>query len=129
MAKLPDEAKKAIAQIIPAFVATSSKSGKPNVSPKGSFRVLDDEHVVFAEMMSPQTLANIKENPQVAALLFDPATWGGCRISGKAEVIESGNLVESFRAEFAPLKMEVHCVVKIAVEEAIIMPPMKAGSK
>jgi len=125
MAALTEEVKKMIAELIPAFVATASKSGKPNVSPKGSLRVVDNEHVAFAEIMSPNTLANIKENPQVEVLVFDPAVWGGCRVRGRAEVLESGELVDSFKAQFAPMKMEVHCAIKIAVEEAIIMPPMK----
>jgi len=42
MAKLSEEAKKAIAEFGAALVATASKDGKPNVSLKGSFRVLDD---------------------------------------------------------------------------------------
>ncbi len=50
MAKLSEEAKKIISEVHPALVATASKDGKPNVSPKGSFRVLDDEHVIFIEM-------------------------------------------------------------------------------
>lgn len=129
MAKLPEEAKKMIKEIIPALVATASKEGKPNVSPKGSFRVLDDEHVAFAEMASPNTIDNLKENPQVAVLVFDPDTWGGCRISGKAEILESGDLVDSFKAQFAPLKMEVRSVVRIAVENVTVMPPMKAGAR
>lgn len=129
MAKLSEEAKKMIKEVIPALVATASKEGKPNVSPKGSFRVLDDEHVAFAEMTSPNTIANLKENPQVAVLVFDPDTWGGCRISGKAEILESGDLVDSFKAQFAPLKMEVRSVVRIAVENVAMMPPMKTGAK
>ncbi len=129
MAKLSEEAKKMIKEVIPALVATASKEGKPNVSPKGSFRVLDDEHVAFAEMTSPNTIANLKENPQVAVLVFDPDTWGGCRISGKAEILESGDLVDSFKAQFAPLKMEVRSVVRIAVENVTMMPPMKAGAR
>ena len=124
---LPQEAKKMIAAIQPAFVATASKNGKPNVSPKGSFRVLDDEHVAFAEIASPGTIANLKENPQVEVIVFDPATWGGCRIRGKAEIIESGDLFESFKSQFAPLKMKVHSAIKIAVEDVAIMPPMKTG--
>ena len=36
MAKLTDEAKKAIAEIRPSLVATASGTGKPNVSAKGS---------------------------------------------------------------------------------------------
>jgi predicted pyridoxine 5'-phosphate oxidase superfamily flavin-nucleotide-binding protein len=126
-ARLPQEAKKTITSIQPAFVGTSSKNGKPNVSPKGSFRVLDDEHVAFAEIASPNTIANLRENPQVEVLVFDPATWGGCRIRGKAEILESGDLFESFKAQFAPLKMNVRAAVKIAVEDVGIMPPMKTG--
>jgi len=125
VAKLPEEAKKIISQVLPAFIATASKKGKPNVSPKGSFRVHDDEHVVFAEMASPRTIANLRENPQVSAMIFDPATWGGCRIWGKAEIVESGALFDSFKAEFARLKMDVHHVVRIAVEKVEIMPPLK----
>jgi predicted pyridoxine 5'-phosphate oxidase superfamily flavin-nucleotide-binding protein len=128
-ATLSEEAKKIIAATQPAFVATASKNGKPNVSPKGSFKVVDDQHVAFAEIASPGTIANIRENPQVEVMVFSPDTWGGCRIRGRAEIIESGDLVESFKAQFAPMKMKVRSVVKIAVEEVLIMPPMKAGSK
>lgn len=110
-------------------MATASKTGTPNVSPKGSLRVIDDEHVAFAEIASPNTLANLKENPQVTVIVFDPATWGGCRIRGKAEIVESGDLFESFKAQFAPLKMKVHFAIKVAVEDVAIMPPMKTGQK
>ncbi|MBM4444185.1 MAG: pyridoxamine 5'-phosphate oxidase family protein [Chloroflexi bacterium] len=128
-ARLPEEAKKIISSVQPAFVATASKNGKPNASPKGSLRVLDDEHVAFAEIASPKTLANLKENPQVAIMVFDPATWGGCRIEGKAEILDSGDLLESFKAQFAPLKMKVRYAIKVAVEEVSIMPPMKTAQK
>ena len=128
-AKLSEEAKRIIAATQPAFVATASKNGQPNVSPKGSFKVLDDDHVAFAEIASPHTIANIRENPQVEVMVFSPETWGGCRIKGRAEILESGDLLESFKAQFAPMKMKVRSVVRIAVEEVAIMPPMKAGSK
>ncbi|MDM7998863.1 MAG: pyridoxamine 5'-phosphate oxidase family protein [Dehalococcoidia bacterium] len=126
---MSEEAKRIVSATTPAFVATASKNGRPNVSPKGSFKVIDDEHVAFAEIASPNTIANIRENPQVEVLVFNPDTWGGCRIRGRAEILESGDLVESFRAQFAPMKMRVRSVVKIAVEEVVMMPPMKAGSK
>jgi len=80
MAKLTEEAKNAIGTMRPAYVATASKTGKPNVSAKGSLRVIDDEHVLFADVASPRTIANIKENPQVAILCLDAATHHGCRI-------------------------------------------------
>ena len=118
MAKLTDEAKRIIAEFGPALIATASKAGKPNVSPKGSFRVLDDEHVVFANIASPRTMANIKQNPQLTAIIFDRSTRKGCRIWGKAEIIGSGDLFDSVSAELAQRGMKVKHVVKVTVEEA-----------
>ena len=69
MTLLTDDAKKAIAEIRPSLVATVNGNGKPNVSAKGSLRVLDDEHIVFADIASPRTVVNIRENPEVAAEL------------------------------------------------------------
>ena len=119
MAKLTEEAKKMIAEFGPALVATASRDGKPDVSVKGSFRVLDDEHVVFVDIASPQTIANLGENPQLSAIVFDRSTRKGCRIWGKAEILDSGDLFDSMSAEFAAMKMKVKHLVKVAVEEAV----------
>ena len=114
--KLTDEAKKAIAEIRPSLVATASKSGKPNVSAKGSFRVLDDEHVVFADIVSPRTVVNIRENPQVAVICLDAPARTGCRIWGKGSILNSGELFDQLTAGYAKKNMEVKHVVKVAVE-------------
>jgi len=119
MAKLSEEAKKIIGEVTPALIATASKEGKPSVSVKGSFRVLDDEHVAFVEGGRLYTLANLRENPQLSAIVFDPSTGKGCRIWGKAEILESGNLFDSLSAEFAQRGMKVRHVVKAAVEEVV----------
>jgi hypothetical protein len=117
MAKLTGEAKKIIGEFGPALIATASKGGKPNVSVKGSFRVLDDEHVVFADIASPRTIANLRENPQLSAIVFDPSTRKGCRIWGGAEILDSGALFDSMVREFAARKMKVKHLVKVTVEE------------
>lgn len=117
MVKLTEEAKKAIGEIHPALVATVSKNGKPNVSAKGSLRVLDDEHILFADIASPRTIANIKENPQVAVICLNAAARKGCRIWGKGEIFNSGDLFDKAVAEWASRNMKVRNVVKIAVEE------------
>ncbi len=119
MTKLTDEAKKMIAEHGPALVATASRQGKPNVSLKGSFRVLDDEHVVFADIASPRTMANLRENPQLTAIVFDSATRKGCRIWGKTEIVDSGELFDSMSAAFAAKKMEVKHLVKVTVEDVV----------
>ena len=119
MAKLTEEAKKLISEAGPALVATASKDGKPNVSPKGSFRVVDDEHVAFVEGGRLYTLGNLRENPQLSAIVFDPSTRKGCRIWGKAEILDSGNLFNTISAEFAARGMKISHLVKVAVEEVI----------
>ena len=117
MAKLIEEAKKAIGEFRPSLVATASKTGKPNVSAKGSLRVLDDEHVIFADIASPRTIANIKENPQVAVICLDATARKGCRIWGRGEILNSGEIFDQYVAELASRNMSVNNVVKIAVQE------------
>ncbi len=120
MAKLSEEAKKAIAEFGAALVATVSKDGKPNVSLKGSFRVLDDEHVIFADIASPRTMANLRENPQLSVMVFDPSTCKGCRVWGKTvEILDSGSLFDTISTEFAPKGMKVNHIVKVAVDEVV----------
>jgi predicted pyridoxine 5'-phosphate oxidase superfamily flavin-nucleotide-binding protein len=117
VSKLSEKVKETIAEIRPGIIATASKDGKPNVSAKGSFRVLDDEHVVFADISSPRTIANLKENPQVSVLVVHPKSMKGCRIWGKGEIIDSGELFDQMSKEFAELNLKVKHVVKIKVEE------------
>jgi predicted pyridoxine 5'-phosphate oxidase superfamily flavin-nucleotide-binding protein len=117
MVKLTEEAKKAIGTIRPSFVATASKTGKPNVSAKGSLSILDDEHVMFADAASPRTVANIKENPQVAVICLDAATRKGCRIWGRGEILNSGELFNKVATQGASRNMKLNNVVKISVEE------------
>ena len=117
MSKLTTEAKKTIGEIRPALIATANKSGKPNVSAKGSLRVLDDEHVVFADVASLRTITNLAENPQVSLICLDATQRRSCRIWGRAEVLTSGKLFEDIKGEYAIKKIDVKNVVKIAVDE------------
>jgi hypothetical protein len=117
--KISQEVKNAIAEYSPALVATVDKAGKPNVSAKGSLRVIDDEHLLFADIRSPRTIANLKENPQVAIICLNPATRKGCRIWGKAQIMTSGDLFDQLTKEYAARNMKVNHVVKITVDEAV----------
>ena len=118
MAKLSEELKTVIREIHPAYIATAGKDGRPNVSAKGSFRVLDDDHLVFTDVKSPRTVANLKENPQVSAIVLDPATRKSARIWGTAEVFDSGEVFDAAVASMAGKGMKPNNVIKITVEEA-----------
>jgi predicted pyridoxine 5'-phosphate oxidase superfamily flavin-nucleotide-binding protein len=72
------------------WVATAARDGTPNVSIKGSLRVLDDEHLLFADIFSLKTRANLKDNPRVAIMVYDAETHRGYAFKGKTEQLESG---------------------------------------
>lgn len=117
MPKLTEEAKTAIAEGSPALIATASNSGKPNVSLKGSFCILDDETVAFADVHSPRTMANIAENPQISVYCLNRETNKGCRIWGTGTVLDSGPVFDQVAAPLIQASMTVNHVVSIAVEE------------
>ncbi len=69
------------------FVASADADGNPNVSPKGTFVVHDETTISFAEMRSPDTLANIATRPQVEVNFVDILTRRGVLIQGEASFI------------------------------------------
>ena len=115
-AKLTEEAKEIIAEAGPALIATSSMNGKSHVQVKGSFRVVDDETLVFVDIDSPRTMANLRDNPQLSTLVFSPETGKSCRVWGKAEIITKGELFDSIKEELAA-KMKVRHLVQMNVRE------------
>ncbi len=102
------------------WVSTASAAGVPNAVPKGSVRVLDDSHIMFADLFSLKTRANLKENPHVAVTVIDMETYTGYQLKGTAELVDSGPIFERMKEELKkaprPLPPPVYVVV-IAVNE------------
>jgi predicted pyridoxine 5'-phosphate oxidase superfamily flavin-nucleotide-binding protein len=59
---LTPDMKRIIEQQRLGFVATAAPDGTPNLSPKGTFVVLDDVTIAFGEIRSPGTTRNLREN-------------------------------------------------------------------
>lgn len=76
------------------FVATVCPDGTPNLSPKGTTAVWDDDCLIFANIRSPGTLANIRLNPSVEVNVVDPFARKGYRFKGVAAILESGPLYD-----------------------------------
>ncbi len=72
------------------FVATVTPDGRPNLSPKGTTTVLDDEHLMFADIVSPGTVANLATNRHVEVNVVDPIVRKGYRFKGTATVHRDG---------------------------------------
>jgi len=118
VAKIPKEVQEFFSGKL-AWVATATKGGVPNVTPKGSLRVLDDQHVVFADLFSLKTRSNLAENPKVAVTVIDQATRSGYQLKGTAEMISSGPLYEEVSAQVKARMPQLPAptyIVKIAVE-------------
>jgi predicted pyridoxine 5'-phosphate oxidase superfamily flavin-nucleotide-binding protein len=101
------------------WVATASRDGAPNVSIKGSLRLLDDEHLVFADLFSLKTRKNLSENPKVAIMVYDGESRRGYMFTGSTEQIAGGPLfdqtVEAIHKAMPQLPTPKY-VVKVTVE-------------
>ena len=72
------------------FIATVTPDGRPNLSPKGSTKVFDDDHLIFADIASPNTVANLRANSGIEINVVDPIVRKGYRFKGRAEVFAEG---------------------------------------
>ena len=73
------------------FVATVSPNGTPNLSPKGTISVLDENTLVFANIRSPQTIENLEKNPSIEINIVDLFSRRGYRFKGIAKIISDGD--------------------------------------
>lgn len=69
------------------YVATASAHGKPNVSPKGTIRRWDKHTLIFAIIRSPDTVGNLRENPNIEISVIDPILRKGYLFEGNAEIV------------------------------------------
>jgi hypothetical protein len=118
---LTADMKRIIAEQRLGFVATAAPDGTPNVSPKGTFIVLDDVTIAFGEIRSPQTIRNLRANPRLEVNFVDPFVRKGYRFAGTATVVERGAgdfaaLLERFRSPLAP---RMRAIVTIRLGKAL----------
>ncbi|MGT2772609.1 pyridoxamine 5'-phosphate oxidase family protein [Streptococcus marimammalium] len=78
-----------------AIVATVDAEGNPDIGPKRSMRLYDDNILIYNENTGGQTLENIKNNGKIAIAFVDRERLMGYRFVGKAEIQDSGELFES----------------------------------
>ena len=127
MAKLSPEMQAMIADN-QCWVATVGPEGIPNLGPKRSTRVLDDEHLLFNEGTGRHTLENLKVNPKVAVAVVNAERSDGYRFLGTAELLTAGELYEAARQLAAQAgRPAPPALVRIRVEEIYSLKPGQAG--
>jgi predicted pyridoxine 5'-phosphate oxidase superfamily flavin-nucleotide-binding protein len=94
VARLNADMKRVVTEQRLAFVATVCPDGTPNLSPKGTIAVWDDAHLVFTDIRSPGTIANLERNPAVEVNVVDPFARKGYRFKGTGKLIVEGELFQ-----------------------------------
>ena len=90
MGILTDDMKRVVREQRLGFFATVCPDGSPNLSPKGSTIVWDDDHLAFVDLGSPGTLANLEHNPAMEICMVDPFVRKGYRFKGTASIVTEG---------------------------------------
>jgi uncharacterized protein len=101
MGKLTEDMKRVVEEQRLAFVATVDADGTPNLSPKGTIAVLDDDHLMFADLASPRTVENLRRNAVLELNVVDPVTRKGYRFKGRGVVHGEGERFEQLMESYA----------------------------
>jgi len=103
------------------FVATAAADGKQDVTPRGdppgSFKVLDERTVAFADRPGNNrldTLRNLLENPEIALVFLIPGTNETARLAGTARLSTDPELLASMAVQGKPPR----CAVVVSVRQA-----------
>lgn len=129
MAKLTSEMRTMFERQL-SVIATASKDGTPNIGPKGSMHVFDDETLAYSEGTGEKTLRNLQQNPKVAVMVVDREKIDGYQIKGTAELLTSGDFFEQVAKKQEERKRpRPKSVVKIRIEEIYSVKPGMTGKK
>ena len=101
MGILNDDMKRVNRQQRMGFMATVGADGSPNLSPKGTATVWDDDHLVFANLGSPTTIENLSHNSACELNIIDYYLRKGYRFKGTAELSTSGPQFQEIQDAYA----------------------------
>ena len=117
------------------FIATVCPDGTPNLSPKGTTTVWDDEHLLFADIASPHSIRNLASNPAIEINVVDPFVRKGYRFKGTAtlhtddETYERAlSLLASRGYNAAPERIKTVALVRVERAAALVSPAYHGGA-
>lgn len=73
------------------WLATVSSDGVPNVSPKEIFCAHGEAELLIANIASPESVRNIRSNPNVCVSFVDVFVQKGFKLKGAGTVVERGH--------------------------------------
>lgn len=129
------EARHVVDQQRLGYVASVCADGTPNLSPKGTLAVWDDQHLVFAHLHSHETAANIDAGrPVVEVNVVDPILRKGFRFKGPATVHREGRAYDDglrfywARSGLASERIAAIVLISVEYEAPLVSPAYDDGS-
>ncbi len=124
MGILTDEMKRMVQEQRLGFVATVSPDGTPNLSPKGTILPHGDTQLVFADIRSPRTIANLQKNPAIEINVINAFSRKGFRFKGRARIIADGDEFQGWLSFYQNQGMvdapkRIQAIVITDVEQAL----------
>lgn len=130
--KLTEDMQRVVREQRLGFAATVCPDGTPNLSPKGTTLVWDDEHLIFADICSPGTVENLRHNPVIEINVVDPIMRKGYRFKGTATIFSEGERFEVLLAFYRSrgTASPIQSIVLVRVERAspLISPAYDSGA-
>lgn len=77
----------AIDQAVLCWLATVDAQGQPNVSPKELFTYVGNEYLAIAQLMSPQSVKNIRQQPKACVSFVDVFVQKGYQLKGPVQLV------------------------------------------
>ncbi|WP_298237340.1 pyridoxamine 5'-phosphate oxidase family protein [uncultured Algibacter sp.] len=118
---LTTENKKYINRSVLCWLATVSSENIPNVSPKEIFSYYRKNKIIVANIASPQTVSNIKQNENVCISFIDILIQKGFQMKGKAKIIRKTDLnffeMKQILTEMTGGKFPFQTITEIEVEQ------------
>ena len=130
MGILTDDMRRIVEEQQLGFIATVCADGTPNLSPKGTTAVWDDEHLVFADICSPGTIANLRGNPVVEINVVDNLSRKGYRFKGTATILQADQFEQAlafYRKRGSTTAKQHVVLVKVERAAPLISPAYDQG--
>jgi uncharacterized protein len=130
---LTDDMKRVVREQSLGFVATVCPDGTPNLSPKGTLSVWDDDHLAFVDLFSPGTMSNLRTNPAVEINVVDHVTRTGYRFKGRGDVHVAGPVFDEILAFFRlerqmdPRRVKGFAMIEVQHVAPLVSPAYDTG--
>ena len=119
---LTKEIKDSIDKSVLCWLATASVDNWPSVSPKEIFTCFGTDQLIIANIASPQSVRNVRENELVCVSFIDILVQKGYQLKGKARVIEKTDLefleMEKPLLEMTGGNFPFNSIIVISIESA-----------